>query len=212
VTDELIGRLADDLRPVHPRAMSRLLWGAVVASGLVAAIAMNMWLGMRPDMATAPMTMMFWSKFSYTLAIALLGTAATLVLARPDGRTRWPWLAAVGLLAVVLLLAVVQLVRAEPDSMMPLVFGGTAMICPWRIIVLSLPILFASILALRRFAPRSPTLAGLAAGVMSGGFGAWVYSFACAEDGMMFMALFYTLGIALVGGLGAVLGRYLLRW
>lgn len=211
MTDELISRLANDLRPVRPSTMSRLLLGAVLVSGLVAVVAMNMWLGMRPDMATAPMTMTFWSKFGYTLGIALLGGAATLVLARPDGRTRWPWLTAIGLLAAVLLLAVVQLSRAEGD-MMPLIVGDTAQVCPWRIVVLSLPVLFASMLALRRFAPGNPTLAGFAAGIMSGGLGAWIYSFACAEDGMMFLALFYTLGIVIVGGVGAALGRMLLRW
>ena len=78
--------------------------------------------------------------------------------------------------------------------------------------VLGLPILFGAILALRRLAPRNPTLAGFAAGIMAGGAGAWVYSFACAETGMMFLALWYTLGILIVGVIGAVLGRWLLRW
>lgn len=212
MTDELIDRLSDNLRPVARNAMSRLLLGAVVISGVVAVSAMNMWLGMRPDMDTAPMTMIFWSKFIYTLGIALLGGAATTVLARPDGRTRWPWMAATGLLAVVLVLGALQLTRAEQGEMMPLVLGGTAQICPWRIVVLSLPILLGSLLALRRFAPRSPTLAGFAAGIMSGGAGAWIYSFACDENGMMFLALFYSLGILLVGALGALMGRFALRW
>lgn len=212
MTDDLIVRLAADLKPVRSMAMQRLLLGAVVLSGIIAAIGMNMWLGMRPDMDTARTTMMFWSKFSYTLAVAILGGCATLVLARPDGRTRWPWLAAAGLVALLLIGAAIQLARAEPDDMMPMVFGGTAIIGPLRIIVLSLPVLFAALFALRRFAPANPTLAGFAAGIMAGGTGAWVYSFACAENGMMFVALFYTLGMLIVGGLGAVLGRFLLRW
>ena len=47
---------------------------------------------------------------------------------------------------------------------------------------------------------------------MAGGTGAWVYSFACDEAGMMFLALWYTLGIVIAGAFGAVLGRFLLRW
>lgn len=212
MTDDLIVRLSADLKPVRPKAMQRLLIVATVFSTLVAIVAMNMWLGMRPDMDTAMATMNFWAKFTYTLSVALLGGVATLALARPDGRTRWPWLAALGLFTVMAVLAALQLARAEPDEMMPLVVGGTSMVCPWRIVVLGLPVLFGALIALRRFAPRNPTLAGFAAGIMAGGAGAWVYSFACAETGMMFLVLWYTLGIVTVGGIGAVLGRFLLRW
>lgn len=212
MTDDLIARLSADLKPVRPMAMQRLLLGAVLVSGIFAAMGMHMWLGMRPDMDTAPTTMMFWTKFAYTLALALLGGAATLVLARPVGTPRWPWLAAIALLALVLVGGMIQVAQAEPDQMMPLIVGGTSLICPWRIVVLSLPVLLGVILALRRMAPTRPVLAGFAAGIMAGGTGAWVYSFACAENGMMFLALFYTLGILIVGALGAVLGRFLLRW
>lgn len=212
MTDDLIARLAADLRPVRPKAMQRLLIGATVLSTLVAIVAMNMWLGMRPDMDTAMATMNFWTKFSYTLTMALLGGVATLALARPDGRIRWPWYVALGLLGALVILAFVQLARAEPDEMMPLIVGGTSMVCPWRIVLLGLPILFGALVALHRFAPRNPTLAGFAAGMMAGGAGAWVYSFACAETGMMFLVLWYTLGILIVGVIGAVLGRFLLRW
>ena len=212
MTDDLITRLSADLKPVRPMAIQRLLLATVVLSGIVAIVAMNMWLGMRPDMETAATKMMFWSKFSYTLGLAILGGAATVVLARPVGRTRWPWLTALGLLGLFAIGAFWQLSRAGAGEMAPLVFGGTWQVAPWRILMLSLPILGAALYALRRLAPANPTLAGFAAGIMAGGTGAWVYSFACAESGMMFVALWYTLGIVIVGGLGAVLGRFLLRW
>jgi hypothetical protein len=212
MTDELIAKLAAEVKPVRSRAMERLLLGAVLVSGLVAALAMLMWLGMRPDMATATETMMFWTKFSYTLGLAGLGGAATLVLARPGGRTSWPWLGAIGLLAVVLVGAFGQMAWAGPGRMMPLVIGDTFLIGPLRIMILALPILLAAMLALRRMAPTRPALAGFAAGFMAGGTGAWIYSFACPENGIMFLALWYTLGVLLVAGLGAMLGRFLLRW
>jgi hypothetical protein len=212
MTDDLIARLSTDLKPVRRMAMARLLVGATVLSTIVAIVAMNMWLGMRPDMDSAMATMNFWTKFTYTLSVALLGGVATLALARPDGRTRWPWYVALALLALLVIGAFYQLARAEPDDMMPLIVGGSSLVCPWRIVVLGLPILLGAILALRRLAPRNPTQAGFAAGIMAGGTGAWVYSFACAETGMMFLALWYTLGIVIVGVIGAVLGRLLLRW
>lgn len=212
MTDDLIARLSADLKPVRPMAMQRLLIGAVVVTGVVAIVMMNMWLGMRPDMDSAMATMNFWTKFVYTLSVVVLGGAATVALARPDGHTRWPWYVALGLLALLVIGAFIQLARAEPDDMMPLIMGGTSLQCIWRIVVLGLPVLLGAMLALRRLAPRSPTLAGFAAGIMAGGAGAWVYSFACAETGMMFLALWYSLGILIVGALGALLGRFLLRW
>lgn len=210
MTDDLIARLAADLKPVRPMAMQRLLLGALLLSGLVAVTAMLVLLGMRPDMAAASATMIYWTKFGYTLAFALLGLAATLVLARPEGSTRWPWLAGLGLLAALLVLAVVQLARA--DDMMPLIMGSSILRAFTYIPIFALPVLLAALLALRRMAPASPSLAGFAAGIMAGGTGAWIYAFACMETGMMFLALWYTLAIVIVGGIGAALGRFLLRW
>jgi len=42
--------------------------------------------------------------------------------------------------------------------------------------------------------------------------GIWIYSFHCDETAIPFLAVWYTLGIAAVGALGAVTGRSLLRW
>lgn len=210
MTDELIDRLSADLKPVRPMAMQVYLVGALLLSGVIAAVAMLMLLGMRPDMDSAAATMSYWSKFTYTACLALLGLAATLVLARPGGRTRWPWLAGVGLLALLTVLAVVQLART--DDMMPLVVGRSIQRALTHIPILALPILLGTMLALRRMAPTRPTLAGFAAGIMAGSTGAWIYAFACAETGMMFLALWYTLAILVVGAIGAVLGRWLLRW
>ena len=212
MTDELIARLASDLRPVPRHAMRRLVLFAWFPALLVSAGLMWFWLGPRADLATAPGTMMFWTKFSYTSALAAFGGVATFALARPGGRIRWPWLAALVLLAVVVVGAFWQLALAEPDGMMPLITGSSSLVCPWYIVALSLPILAATLGALRRLAPTRPTLAGFAAGLFSGGTGAWVYAFHCGENGMMFLALWYTLGILIVAALGAVLGRLVLRW
>lgn len=212
MTDDLIARLATDLRPVPRHAMRRLVLAAWLPALVVSALLMWFWLGPRADLATAPGTMMFWTKFSYTLALAAFGGVATLALARPDGRIRWPWIAALALLGALVIGAFWQLARAEPGGMMPLITGSSNLVCPWYIVALSLPILAATLWALRRLAPTRPTLAGFATGLFSGGTGAWVYAFHCGENGMMFLALWYTLGILIVAALGAVLGRLLLRW
>jgi hypothetical protein len=70
----------------------------------------------------------------------------------------------------------------------------------------------ASLWALRGLAPTRPRAAGLAAGLLAGAIGAFAYALACHEVSVAFVALWYSLGIALSGALGALLGPRLLRW
>ena len=70
----------------------------------------------------------------------------------------------------------------------------------------------AAFWALRGLAPTRPRAAGLAAGLLAGAVGATGYALSCSELSMAFVAIWYTLGIALAGGLGALLGPRLLRW
>src|SRR5207253_144793 len=128
------------------------------------------------------------------------------------GRIRWPWIAAAGLAALLWAAAVAQLMIMPRDETMRLIVGSSALVCPLYIIGLSLPVLAGVLLVLRRMAPARPTLAGFAAGLFAGGTGAWVYTFHCGENGMMFLSMWYTLGILVVAGLGALIGRFALRW
>ena len=86
-----------------------------------------------------------------------------------------------------------------------------ASVCPYYIIALSAPLLVATLAFMRRLAPNQP-LAGAAAGLATGGLGAWVYPFHCTEPGLPFLATWYSLGIAIMMVFGAVLGRFVLRW
>ena len=54
---------------------------------------MFMGLGLRPDIAAAVATWMFWTKFAYTLALGGLALWAAERLGRPGGRANrwWCW-------------------------------------------------------------------------------------------------------------------------
>jgi len=65
---------------------------------------------------------------------------------------------------------------------------------------------------MRRMAPTRPALAGFAAGAFSGGVAATVYGLHCGESAMAFVGVWYTLGVLACAGLGAVVGRWALRW
>lgn len=212
MTDDLIDRLASDARPV-PRMMMplRLVLG-LLAGIVVAAMIMVPWIGLRTDIATAWQDPIFWVKFGYTLLLAIGGYWALERLSRPGGSGQ----AALIMLGVTFVglavIGIVQMILMPPDMMPELLFGSTNLVCPLYIATLSLPIFAVTMLIVRGLAPTNLTLAGLAVGLLSGGAGAWVYAFHCGENGLPFLAIWYTLGVLVVAALGALLGRFLLRW
>src|SRR5262249_44256901 len=66
--------------------------------------------------------------------------------------------------------------------------------------------------AMRQLAPTNLTMAGIMAGRAAGGMSAFAYSLHCTDDSFPFIALWYSLTIALCAVLGGVVGRQLLRW
>lgn len=212
MSDELLDRLTAELQPTPRRALQARLFGWAGIGTVLSALLMLAWLGPRPDMMEAPGTMMFWTKFAYTAIFAVVGGIAALNLARPGGTLR---LQVIGLAVLVLLVGaggLVQLILMGPDQMGHLVMGNTALRCPFYIVALSAPIYAAVIFAMRRAAPTNPTLAGFAAGLFAGGAGVWVYAFHCTENGMPFIAIWYTAGVLATALIGAVIGRFALRW
>ena len=66
--------------------------------------------------------------------------------------------------------------------------------------------------AMRSGAPRRPALAGAAAGLGGGAIGAGVFALYCPNDSVLFVAIWYGLGLAIAGVLGAALGARRLAW
>ncbi|MBU4435860.1 MAG: DUF1109 domain-containing protein [Alphaproteobacteria bacterium] len=211
-TDDLIDTLAADAGPAPGGAPAKRLLivaalGAVVALTLVLA-----WLGVRSDLHAAMLGPFFWVKAVYTALLAVAGFWACERLSRPTEtgrRTFW-------LVGAVLILfvgaGIIQMMLAEPYQRMGLVKGHSIAHCLRNILVLGTPMLVLALVVLRGLAPARPTLAGFAAGLFSGSVCATVYGLHCAESTMVFVGFWYTLGVLLVAGLGAVLGRWVLRW
>ena len=84
--------------------------------------------------------------------------------------------------------------------------------CVFFIGGMSLPLLAATLWALRRGASTRPGLSGALAGLLSGGTAALVYSVHCTEDNPLFYATWYVLAILGATLVGAILGPRLLRW
>jgi hypothetical protein len=210
-TDSLVALLAQDLAPVRPLFVPRTLMIGLVGGMAVSAVIMMAWLGLRPDMREAAMTAPFWIKFAYTLILAIVGFLLVERRARAgDNVATALWLGALALIAMVGLAAMQLMPPHAPRH--ALIMGGSANVCARNIFVLSLPIFLGLLWAMRQLAPTRLILAGGCAGLLAGAAGAWVYAFHCNESAAPFIAIWYTLGIAAAGLLGAATGRWALRW
>lgn len=210
-TDDLIAELSGTLRPTPPGAGVMPLVLGIGIGAAVSAVLMFFWLGLRPDLMPAMHSSPFWMKFGYTLVFAGLAFWAALRLAHPgtDAKTAMRSIALP--VAAMLALGVFELMRS-PAPPAQLFYGTSHDVCPERIFVVSLPIFLGALWGLRRMAPTRLALTGAIAGLFAGAAGAWVYAFHCGESGALFVSVWYTLGIVSVGVLGALLGRFVLRW
>jgi hypothetical protein len=210
-TDNLVALLAEDLTPVSPRQVTRLLALGLIGGMAASAVIMVPWLGLRPDMGDAMLGASFWIKFAYTLALAIAGFWMVERQARAGARAQNALLLGGFALAAMAGLAVMQLMPADAPRH-TLIMGGSANVCSRNIFVLALPIFAGLFWSMRQLAPTRLTLAGTSAGLLAGAAAAWVYAFHCNESAAPFMAIWYTLGIGAAGLLGAALGRWGLRW
>jgi len=211
-TDALIDRLSVSAPPVPPGAVWRKLALGTGAGAAVSFTLMLAWLGIRPDLAVAVATGAYWMKFFYTLLLATAGFWLVERLSRPGARSRTQMLLEAVPVVAIAVLAVIELMPAAPAARHHLMMGASAEVCPWRIVILALPVLAGVLWSMGKLAPTRLALAGLAAGLAAGALGAFIYAFHCDESAAPFVAVWYTFGIGAVGALGAVAGRFLLRW
>jgi len=208
-TNALIEKLAaEGASPSLP--LERAWWAALGAGALLAAFLFFLMLGPRPDFAAAMATLRFPFKFVVTIALALGAFELLKALSRPGAEPRWSWLLA----APALLLAAVALeLWAVPQSQWAArLIGANGMNCLFFIPLLGIGPLALFLAALRHGAPTRPARAGAAAGLLAGGLAATFYAAQCFDDSPLFVATWYTIAIAGLTGLGALLGARVARW
>jgi hypothetical protein len=211
-TDDLIDQLATAPRPIPNGAVQRRFIGVAAAGGLAALVLVLAWLGTRDDLALAMTGRMFWMKATYTALLAVAGFWALERLARPDGAPRKALLFGALVLAVFVGIGFGQWVAADPEHRRLMMRGHSWSVCARYILTLALPGLAATLVVLRGMAPTRPALTGFAAGAFAGGVAATVYGLHCGESTMVFVGTWYTLGVLGTGVLGAMVGKWALRW
>jgi hypothetical protein len=209
-TNELIKALAADARRPRASLLSAWWWATGLASAL-AALVFAATVDMRPDIVEAAGTLRFLIKFVVTLTLASGAFYALRALSRPEGnRHRLPQL----IVAPALLVAavVVELIVVPPEAWPERMIGASNIYCLLLIMLIGVGPLSVLLLALHHGAPANPGVAGAVAGLLAGGIAAAVYAAHCTDDSPLFVATWYTMAIAGLAGLGAVVARRSARW
>jgi hypothetical protein len=209
-TEDLIAAMAADSRAEPPPGA--VLWPALAVA--LAAAVMVVWvsLGFRADLLASlgePVSVM---RFVLTGVLGVLGVRLALVLARPEGRglaRLWP--VAVPVTAALGLLVWAYVATPAEGRQMALV-GKTMTTCLVMIPLLSVLPVAAILLALRKGATTSPTLAGFAAGLGGSGLAAMAYAMHCIEDSPLFYVTWYGLAMGGVTVAATLIGSRVLRW
>lgn len=211
-TDDLIAALALDAPAVPSRRIERdlLLW--MIPAGVLALCAVVFWLGLRSDLSAAIFGPTFWAKAAYTLALGVAGFWLLDRLGRPGSSARHPLILLGAILGLVAVLATIELIALPSGDRMSAMLGRSWRVCPRNIAVLSVAAAPFVFFAARRFAPTRPMFAGGAAGLLAAGLAATLYGLHCPEHTAAFVAIWYTLGMALSAIAGAVIGRFAFRW
>ncbi len=210
-TDDLIAHLSSDLAPAPSRYVARVLAMGLGLGILLSGLAMLAAMGPRPDLMVAMQGGAFWMKLAYTLSFTALGLWLVERLGRSDASAKSPALLLGVPMILLLAAAAIQLLQPGVDRH-HMVMGDSWRVCALDIVTLSLPIFVTLFWALRKLAPTRLGLAGAGAGLLAGGAGASVYAFHCVEYTAPFIFIWYTTGIAAAALIGAVIGRWALRW
>ena len=210
-TDDLIRALTSDLAVARSSIEQRFA-AALMPGVLLALFLFAITLGPRPDFMAATGDPRFIFKFAITLLLALCSAMLVWRLVRPGASTRLQ-VAALATVPVVLAAGMFAELIALPRSQwMTSLVGVNGKVCIVSIPSFALPILAAAIFALRDGAPTRPGLTGIVAGLFAGAIAAAIYAAHCVDDSPLFVALWYSLGIAIVAVVGGVAGRFALRW
>jgi hypothetical protein len=151
-------------------------------------------------------------KFVVTLTLALCTLPLIRSLSTPGAAiaSRFPLL----LLAPALLAAAIaaELLFVPPAQWMARTIGTNNLFCLTFIPLIGAAPLAAFLAALRYGAPTRPALAGAVAGLLAGAVSASFYAAHCTDDSPLFVAVWYSLAIAVLAGIGALAAPRLLQW
>ncbi|RXT56158.1 hypothetical protein B6S44_08855 [Bosea sp. Tri-44] len=211
-TDELISLMAASHQPVDTGRLRHATWlAAAVALSVTAMVLVNT-LGVRPDLAAAIMTMPVIAKLLFGGSIAMISLILFQQSLRPGLQPRRLLPLAAIPVALIAGFALLTLAQAPAEQWNTLIFGRYWRSCLFNVPLYALLPLAVLLLLARRGAPIDGRLTGASAGLASGGLAAVAYALHCPDDTIPFLAIWYTLAVALVAGISTLALPRLLRW
>jgi hypothetical protein len=212
-TQQLIHTLASDLQTDTVAARARARWSRLAIltglASLVSLAAIVLLLAPSPHLAHGPgATIGFSALAGATLAAGAFW--ATLKLSYPEGRLGLWWLLLP--LGILLLGLGLEMSQTPSSSWSTRLWGDSPGACFLCVTALSLPILVATLVALRDGAPTHPRLCGAMAGLLAGGIAAALYTLHCPENSLLFVASWHVPAVLTVTVFGALAAGRWLRW
>lgn len=209
-TDDLITMLSHEAGSAPKVSVVKRLLPASLAGGVVAASVVLTILGLIPnEMFLEPGP---WIKIAYASTLAMAAGWLVSRLGKPGASGTQAIYAVLGVVLIMVFSGLMSYLGTPESERAAALMGHSWLDCPWAILGLSLPVMAGAFWAMKGLAPTNLPLAGAACGLFSGAVAALAYALACTEPAAPFIAIWYTLGIALCGALGALLGPKLLNW
>lgn len=209
-TEDLITMLSHEAGPAPKLSVVQRLLPAALAGGVIAASVVLTILGLIPnEMFFEPSP---WIKIAYASTLAMAAAWLVSRLGKPGASGTQAIYAVLGVVLIMVFSGLMSYLGTPESERAAALMGHSWLVCPWAILGLSLPVMAGAFWAMKGLAPTNLPLAGAACGLFSGAVAAIAYALACTEPAAPFIAIWYTLGIALCGALGALLGPKLLHW
>lgn len=211
-TDNLIDRLAGDLKPVRRRA-------PVAEAGLLAAVcilelAIFLGLGLaRPDLMATLSEPVLWWKFGTLGLLAVIGFGTALRSFSPVASAR-KGLFLIGLLAAASVATAWGLDTTHPRGaeLLARLDPPDGLRCLGYVVGLSLPPLLLLAVLMRRGAATDRAGSATAVGIGSAAWAAWVFVFACPHDDPFYVVVWYALACSVIAIATRVILPHLTRW
>jgi hypothetical protein len=207
-TEDLIEQLSQESaaqakRPGHSEFFACAGCGLALAAAIVIAA-----YGIRPDYLSSAWTIGLKTAFGVAALLALL----PLVSRALEPATSVSRLAAPALAFAVLSLIIAFTALALDHSWNGLMLNMGIPICLERVPLIAAPGAALMFWTARKYAPTRLGVAGAAIGAFAAAVSIVAYSWFCQADTVAYVGIWYLSAIGLCAGLGAIIGRWVLRW
>ena len=205
-TEDLIGRLVRDTRPVKRSSGPRVLFAKWSAIGLLYLAAGVLMIGTRDDLAKMWHESGFIVHTLLVLGVTVLAATAAFRVSIPDHQQEFLVKSSAIALAAWLAWLVSALVAASESH------PGYGWRCLRNIVVLAIPLGMLTYYMISKAAPLRTGTAGWLAALSAAAAADLATRFICRNDHGLHALIWHFIPVVVLGCIGVVLGRVVFRW